>query len=60
MKLFQYNFLLLAVLVFHISCSKDPEGIPVIKGTNVEGEELMLSDIASSIKEIPLETGDEI
>lgn len=60
MKLFQTTILLLAVLVFDISCSKDPEGIPVIKGTNVEREELMLADIASSIKEIRLETGDEI
>jgi len=57
---FQKSILLVVGLGFTFSCSPDPEGIPVIKGTNVVNDELLLPDIASSIEEIPLETRDDV
>ncbi len=56
MKIFHSDLLLFWGILLIISCSPEPEGIPVIKGTNVAGKELLLSEIASSIVEIPLET----
>lgn len=60
MKFFHSIILLILGFLLINSCSPKPEGIPVIKGTNVAGEELLLSEIASSTIEIPLETREGI
>lgn len=60
MNMSKFSFLLLCVLILFFSCSNEPEGIPVIKGTKVIREKLLLSDIASSVIEVPLETREDI
>lgn len=60
MNISKFSFLLLCVLILFFSCSNEPEGIPEIKAKNMLGNELKLSDIASSIVEIPLETREGI
>ncbi|NHE57571.1 6-bladed beta-propeller [Cyclobacterium plantarum] len=48
------------VLILTFSCTSNSGRVTSIEGIKVAGEELMLSEIAVSIEEIPLETRDDL
>ncbi|WP_163379423.1 6-bladed beta-propeller [Cyclobacterium sp. SYSU L10401] len=60
MKISNLYILLTIVLILTFSCTSNSGKIPSIKGIDIMGEELMLSEIAVSIEEIPLETRDDL
>lgn len=60
MKFSNLDILSTIVLFLTFSCTSNSGKIPSIKGVNIVGEELMLSEIAVSIEEIPLETRDDL